>query len=78
MVGGLLNFVGDEGIFDHIEYLKARNIGFALDTPNFNRDKTALSLADLNKLKLGQTYSRESVTFIRIAPGFKVDFSDAR
>ena len=76
--GALLDFVGDEGIFDHVGYLKARDIGFVMETPNFNRDKTVWSLADLNKLELGQTYSRESVTFTRIEPGFKVDFSDAR
>ncbi|MCH9032514.1 MAG: hypothetical protein IIB00_09695, partial [candidate division Zixibacteria bacterium] len=72
----LLNFVSKDGIFDHVGYLRARDIGFLMETPNFNRDKTAWSLADLNKLELGQTYSRGSVIFTRIEPGFKVDFSE--
>ncbi len=72
--GTLLNFVGQDGIFDHIGYIKSRNINYVMETPNFNRDKTVWSLAELNKLKPGQTLTQESVRFTNIGEGFRVEF----
>jgi hypothetical protein len=41
-----------QGWIDHIGYLKARNVTFVLETPDYNSDKTRFALAKLEHAKL--------------------------
>jgi hypothetical protein len=68
----LLEFVDESGNYDHIGYIEKRDIDYVMETPNYNRDSEEWSLEELRHLSLGQTYSRNSLTFCRIGCGFTV------
>jgi hypothetical protein len=71
----LLNFIDARGNYDHIGYVKARDVDFVMETPNYNRETNEWSLEDLKELKLGESLSLKSVIFTRLRQGFKVGFS---
>jgi len=71
----LLNFVDAHGNYDHVGYVKARNVDFIMETPNYNRETNRWSLKDLTKLKIGESISLESLIFTRLRHGFKVGHS---
>jgi hypothetical protein len=57
------------GNYDHIGYIKDREIDFIMETPNYNRDESAWSLARLNELKDGEELSRDGLVFRRLPGG---------
>jgi hypothetical protein len=63
--GCLMHFV-HQGNFDHIGYLRARQIDLLAGNVNFNRDPSRWSLAELRKLKLGESLEREGLRFTRV------------
>jgi len=71
----LLNFIDPHGNYDHIGYIKARDIDFIMETPNYNRKTDRWSLEDLTELKIGESMSLESILFTRLKHGFKVGYS---
>ncbi len=71
----LLNFIDARGNYDHIGYVKARDVDFVMETPNYNRETNKWSLEDLKKLRIGESLSLKSVIFTRFRQGFKVGFS---
>jgi hypothetical protein len=58
----LLKYVKN-GNVDHLGYIKERKINFIIDIPNYNRDRTCWSLADLQFLKTGESFTKEGVSF---------------
>lgn len=71
----LLNFVDRHGNYDHISYIKARDIDFIMETPNYNGKANKWSLEDLTKLQIGESIYLESILFTRLKHGFKVGYS---
>lgn len=71
----LLDFVDVHGNYDHVGYVKARDVDFIMETPNYNREINKWSLDDLTELKIGESLSLKSVIFTRLKQGFKVGLS---
>ena len=69
----LLYFVDEQGNYDHIGYIEARDIDYIMEIPNYNRDANVWSLSDLSRLELGESEHCGTVVFTRAAHGFKVD-----
>jgi hypothetical protein len=63
----LINHV-QEGNFDHIGYVKERQVRYIMETPNYNRDQDLWSLQRLADLKVGEVVSREGLRFTRLPP----------
>ena len=61
----LLEYATDDR-FDHIGYLKERNVQFLLDTPSYNKDPDLWSLIQLNKLEPGDTIQHAGLKFTRL------------
>ncbi len=70
----LLDFIDPHGNYDHVGYVKARDIDFIMETPNYNGETNRWSLEDLTKLKIGESISLESILFTRLRHGFKVGY----
>ena len=64
----MMDFVQD-GTFDHIGYLKQRDVDFVVDLVNYNRDDTQWSLARLNSLDPGDVETRNGITFRKLDSG---------
>ena len=62
----MLEFVRP-GHFDHVAYIKARDIRFLMERPNYNRDSTAWSLQDLERLAPSERLVHEGLEFSRAA-----------
>lgn len=71
----LLNFIDANGNYDHVGYVKARDVDFIMETPNYNRETNKWSLEDLTKLRVGESVSFRSVIFTRLNHGFKIGCS---
>jgi hypothetical protein len=69
----LLDFVDEQGNYDHIGYIEARDIDYIMEIPNYNRDANVWSLSDLSRLELGESEHCGPVVFTRAAHGFRVD-----
>jgi hypothetical protein len=65
----LLKFIDGNRNFDHIGYLKARQVDFIIEIVNYNHTPGAWSLNELKKLAPGQALERNGVTFTRLACG---------
>ena len=55
------------GNIDHVSYLRDRSVDFLLETPNYNRDRTAWSLSRLESLKVGEVTHVDGLSFLRLA-----------
>lgn len=64
----LLEFA-DRRRFDHVGYIKARNIRFLLELPNYNGDRSAWSLETLEQLAPTEVLTREGLAFSRLPGG---------
>jgi hypothetical protein len=69
----LLDFVDEQGNYDHIGYIEARDIDYLMEIPNYNRDVNVWSLSDLSRLEQGESEHCGSVVFTRAVQGFRVD-----
>jgi hypothetical protein len=54
------------GHYDHVGYLKARDVQYLLQYPNPNADRARWSLAEVGKLKPGEALEREGLRFVRL------------
>jgi len=61
----LLQFVND-GHYDHIGYIKHRNIQYLGEFPNHNSDTTLWSLENLKALDHGESVEREGLLFTKL------------
>ncbi|MBK9239173.1 MAG: hypothetical protein IPL75_02670 [Acidobacteria bacterium] len=61
----MLEFVRP-GHFDHVAYIKARGIRFLMELPNYNRDSTAWSLQELEKLAPFERLVHDGLVFSRV------------
>jgi hypothetical protein len=59
---GLLPFIHD-GVIDHIAYLRGARVDFLMETANFNRDRGAWSLMELDTLLPGESATHEGMRF---------------
>jgi hypothetical protein len=64
----MMDFVQD-GTFDHIGYLKQRDVDFVVDLVNYNRDDTQWSLGRLNSLDPGEVEIRDGIAFRKLDSG---------
>ena len=70
--GKLLDHV-DDGNYDHLGYVRERGVDFIMATPNYNRDRSAWSLAELMRLEAGEQLARDGVVLRRLpAGGYRV------
>jgi hypothetical protein len=61
----LLGFVRG-GVVDHLGYLRARHVEYLANTPTYNRDRSAWSLASLGDLPPGDSVERDGVRLTRL------------
>lgn len=64
----LLNYVND-GNYDHVGYIKDREIDFVIDLVNYNEDNSLWSLASLGEMEIGEKILRDGVLFQRLPSG---------
>lgn len=64
----LFRFV-HENYFDHLGYLKARNVNYVIEFPNYNREPSTWSLASLQDMKIGEIRDIQRTQFICEGPG---------
>ena len=64
----MMDFVQD-GTFDHIGYLKQRDVDFVVDLVNYNRDGNHWSLGALNSLDPGEVEIRDGIAFRKLDSG---------
>jgi len=64
----MIDFIND-GNFDHISYLQARNVDFVMDLVNYNRDRTLWSLGRLLRLEPGQSETASGLSFTKLDNG---------
>ena len=53
--------------YDQIGYIRARDIDFLMEFPNYNQDQTKWSLAELQKLQLGEVIAYRGHKFTKLA-----------
>ena len=69
----LLKYVRD-GHFDHIGYLRERQVDYLAEIVNYNRDRTGWSLNDLSTLREGASVRQGDMNFTRLPNGmFAID-----
>lgn len=64
----LLSYYHD-GFFDHISYLRNRQVAFLMEYPNYNHDKSVWSLADLKLIQPGENVSVDGLIFNKLPSG---------
>ena len=64
----LLRYI-HRGNYDHIGYIKERQIRFVMETVNYNQDRGIWSLSRLDGLESGEAMSREGLLFYRLPSG---------
>ncbi len=58
----------DDGNYDHLGYIRDRDVDFIMETVNYNRDRSAWSLSRLGQLRVGEDLERDGVVLRRL-PG---------
>ena len=64
----LLRYI-HRGNYDHIGYIKERQIRFVMETVNYNQDRGIWSLSRLDGLETGEAMSQEGLLFYRLPSG---------
>ena len=64
----MIDFV-QNGFFDHIGYLKQREVDFVMDLVNYNHEDTQWSLGRLNSLAVGDVEIRDGIVFRKLDSG---------